>query len=863
MNQPKEVFLRDYQAPAFLVEQVHLTFALFSDHVLVTQVGAYRRAPGSNAPDLVLVGRKLELVRLLLNGQETAPEQDTETLTLAQVPDSFTLELVTKIQPKQNTSLEGLYFSGGKYCTQCEPEGFRRITYFLDQPDVLTRFQVRIEADNHLPILLSNGNRGASGPLPQGRHFVEWQDPHPKPSYLFALVAGDLVCNRGHFITASGRNVTLEIWVEAHNLSKTDHALACVKQSMKWDEEAFGREYDLDLFMIVAVDDFNMGAMENKGLNIFNSSCVLADPETATDGEFKRIQSIIGHEYFHNWTGNRVTLRDWFQLSLKEGLTIYRDQTFSQDLISAAQCRIEDVKALRASQFPEDQGPMAHAVRPQSFIEINNFYTATVYNKGGEVIRMMRQILGQEGFRKGMDLYFQRHDGQAAQVEDFLNAMKDANHWDGAGFLDWYAQAGTPVLAVQEDWNPDQGFYTLHLNQQTPPTPGQTEKKPLPLPLRFGLLGPLGEALPLDAAGTTEQLHLMTQATETLQFKGMSHKPVASLLRGFSAPVKLEFSQTEAELAFLLAHDPDAFNRWEAGWKLMLTSLFALAEAAAQGRALQPPEALLNAMETLLQDPSLDDEMKAMMLQVPALGQLADERAPVALAALDQAREFLVQALAQRLQPLLQTLYPGLQAAGPYQFHGHQAGKRALANTALFYLVKQGKADWAVSQYQQATNMTLRLGALSAINESMGPERETCFADFSQRYQADALVMNHYFAFQASSRLNGAEQIQALTLAPGFEADNPNKIRSLFGVFAGRNLTQFHRADGAGYRLLANEITRLDPKNPSMSSGLARQFAKWRRYDTPRQALMQVELQKLAQGDLSKNLFEVVSRILG
>jgi aminopeptidase N len=857
--------LADYRAPDWLIDSVALDFSLAPSATRVVARIAFRRNPeraGEGPADLRLDGRMLTLVSAAVNGQPVEPELTGEYLRLpaAQLPgDRFTWTCETEIDPQANTALEGLYISKGMFCTQCEAEGFRKITFYPDRPDVMARFRVRIEADRKTcPVLLSNGNPVASGALPKGRHFAEWEDPHAKPAYLFALVAGDLVSHDDSFTTASGRDVALRIFVRPGDEGKCAYAMDSLKRSMRWDEEAYGREYDLDLFMIVAVDDFNMGAMENKGLNIFNSKYILASPETATDRDYELIEGIIAHEYFHNWTGNRITCRDWFQLCLKEGLTVYRDQRFSGDQRSHAVKRINDVKLLRARQFREDQGPLAHAVRPEEYVEINNFYTATVYEKGAEVIGMLETLVGPDGYRKALDLYFERHDGQACTIEQFRQCFEDATGRDLSQFALWWSQAGTPRLAVAEDWR--DGRYTLTLRQTTPPTPGQTRKQPLVIPVAVGLLGANG-----DEVVPTRVLEL-TGAEQSFAFEGLGSRPVPSILRGFSAPVIVERETTDAESAFLLAHDTDPFNRWEAGRRYAVR--IALGLIAGTG---QVPAAWIEGMGAVLTDESLDPAFRAMALEVPGIDEISAEIAlgsglsdPDAIhAALREMR----QTLGERLSAPLTELYESTKSVGPYSPDAVSAGRRALKNRCLALRAATGSADAfavAESQFRTADNMSDALPALTVLVHEGAPNADTLLADFHARWRHDPLVIDKWLALQASAPLPGTlERVAALTGHPSFDWKNPNKFRSLIGVLAGANPVVFHRSDGAGYRFLTDWLIRLDVVNPQTTARVVGAFETYRRYDTARQGLMRAELERMAAVEnLSKNTREMVERML-
>ncbi len=870
MTQPRTVHRRDYRPPSYLVDTVALEFELGEQETIVRSELAMRRN-GDHREPLRLDGQQLELIALALNGEPLPPEAyrvDADGLTVAEVPEQFRLQVTTRIHPQLNTALEGLYKSGGMFCTQCEAEGFRRITYYPDRPDVMARFRTKIIADRvRYPVLLSNGNPIERGELDDDRHYVVWEDPFPKPAYLFAMVAGDLACNRDSFTTASGREVALEIYVEPQNLGRTDHAMESLKRAMRWDEETYGLEYDLDIYMIVAVGDFNMGAMENKGLNIFNTQYVLADPDTATDTDFDNVLAVIGHEYFHNWTGNRVTCRDWFQLSLKEGLTVFREQQFAADMSSAAVKRIEDVRILRAQQFPEDAGPMAHPVRPDSYVEINNFYTATIYNKGAEVIRMYHTLLGADGFRRGLELYFQRHDGQAVTCDDFLAAMADANGRDLAQFGRWYAQAGTPVLDVSDDYDAETRRYTLTVRQSCPPTPGQPDKQPFHIPLRMGLLDDSGRPLPLRLAGEsepagTERVLELTEAEQSFVFEDLPARPLPSLLRRFSAPVQLNYPYTDGQLAFLLAQDQDPFNRWEAGQRLMTRLL--LARLATPQAAV--PSALREAFRTLLEDARLDPAFVAEALTLPSESYLGEQLEEIDPGAVHAARHGLRRGLGTDLADLWLQVYLRNDGAGTND-RETAAGCRRLKNLALSYLMAGGSdeaAELAARQFIQADNMTDRLAALSLLADTERPAADQALDSFYQHWQHDPLVVDKWFRVQAlSTRADTLARVQALTAHPAFELHNPNKVRALIGAFCHSNPARFHDPSGAGYAFLADYVLQLDGINPQIAARLASGLSRWRRYEPGRRQLMREQLVRIAAApSLSPDVYEVATRSL-
>ncbi|MEJ5863308.1 aminopeptidase N [Pseudomonas farsensis] len=881
-EQPQVIYLKDYQAPEYLIDETHLTFELFEDHSLVHAQLVMRRNPerGAGLPPLVLDGQQLHLLRAALDDQELAAgdyQLDDSTLTVQPTAERFTLDTSVKIHPESNTALEGLYKSGKMFCTQCEAEGFRKITYYLDRPDVMSRFTTTVIAEQHrYPVLLSNGNEVGSGPAEDGRHWATWEDPFVKPAYLFALVAGDLWCVESSFTRQSGRDVVLRIYVEEENLDKCEPAMVSLKKSMRWDEEVYGREYDLDIFMIVAVNDFNMGAMENKGLNIFNSSCVLARAETATDAAHQRVEGVVAHEYFHNWSGNRVTCRDWFQLSLKEGFTVFRDAEFSADMNSRTVKRIEDVAYLRTHQFAEDAGPMAHPVRPDSFIEISNFYTLTVYEKGAEVVGMVRTLLGHEGFRKGSDLYFERHDGQAVTTDDFIKAMEDANGVDLAQFKRWYSQAGTPRLAVSEAYDPAARTYSLTFRQSCPATPGQAEKLPFVIPVALGLLDGAGQDLPLQLAGEsaalgTSRVLSVTEAEQTFVFQGIDAKPLPSLLRGFSAPVKLSFPYDRDQLMFLMQHDSDGFNRWEAGQQLSVQVLQELIGQYQRGEALALDQRLLAALGTVLGNASLDPAMVAEMLSLPGEAYLTEISQVADVDAIHAARDFARQQIAEHLFDGLWARYQAnreVSRATPYVAAAEHFARRSLQNIALSYLMLTGKPqalEAALEQFEHSDNMTERLTALAVlVNSPFEAERAKALQAFAEHFKDNPLVMDQWFSVQAaSSQPGGLARVKALMQHPAFTLKNPNKVRALVGAFAGQNLVNFHAADGSGYRFLADLVIELNALNPQIASRQLAPLTRWRKYDDARQALMKGELERiLGSGELSSDVYEVVSKSL-
>ncbi len=870
------VRLADYRQPDFTIDTVALDFHLFPEKTVVSARLALRRNGDGDQP-LVLVGDELKLLSVSLDGARLAADRYTampEMLTIGAVPaGSFELEIVTELDPKANTRLMGLYRSSGTWCTQCEAEGFRRITYYLDRPDVLSVFTTRIEAPKaEAPILLANGNLIEGGDLPgTDRHFAVWHDPFPKPSYLFALVAGDLGVVEDEFVTMSGRTVALRIYCEHGKEARCAYAMDSLKRSMRWDETAFGREYDLDIFMIVAVSDFNMGAMENKGLNIFNDKYVLADMDTATDDDFAHVEGVIAHEYFHNWTGNRITCRDWFQLCLKEGLTVYRDQEFSSDMRSRPVKRIADVRTLQARQFPEDGGPLAHPVRPEVYSEINNFYTPTVYEKGAEVVRMLKTILGEDGFRKGMDLYFERHDGEAVTIEDFLAAFADATGTDLSRFKLWYSQAGTPEITASGRFDPQKRRYSLTLTQATPPTPGQSAKQPVHMPVRFGLVGPNGADLAWDTATgariVDDVIHL-TEPSQTIVFEGVSTAPVPSLLRGFSAPVKLSIDLSPDELLFLLRTDADPFNRWRAAQMLANRALIAGTAAIRAGKPSAVDPALIDALGEVAENDALEPAFRAQVLLLPGEADIAREIGrdvdPDAIAA---ARNTLRKAVADRIGARLGAVVETMTDRGTFSPDAAAAGRRALANGALSLAVAnrdREAVERVVARFVAADNMTDRLAALSILATAALDERFAALDAFHQRYRDDALVLDKWLALEAMVPTAATlDRVRALLAHPSFSMSNPNRIRALVGAFASGNQTQFNRKDGAGYDFLAGFVLDLDKRNPQTAARLLVNFRSWRALEENRRRLAEDALRRIAaESGLSTDTRDIVSRTL-
>jgi aminopeptidase N len=872
---PTPIRRLDYRPTDFTCSAVRLRVELASPTTLVhSELDLARRVADADG-DLVLNAEDLSIRSLAVDGVELAGDRwnrEGDLLTVSGLPTSCTLSSTVAIEPDANTQLSGLYRTGGLWCTQCEAEGFRRITPFLDRPDVMSRYRCTVIADPaEAPILLSNGDRVEEGSLDDGRHFVTWEDPHLKPSYLFALVAGDLKCHGGEFTTASGRKVSCEIWVEPENIDKCEHALVSLQKSMAWDETTYGREYDLDTYMIVAVKDFNMGAMENKGLNVFNAKYVLASPETATDGDYEGIESVIAHEYFHNWTGNRVTCRDWFQLTLKEGLTVFRDQQFSGDMNSQAVQRIDDVRILRGHQFAEDSGPMAHPIRPEEYVAMDNFYTATVYNKGAEVIRCYHSLLGVDGFRKGMDLYFERHDGQAVTCDDFRAAMADANGKDLTVFERWYDQAGTPDLHAALVWDAANGSATLTLRQDRKPLAGHPEPQPWHVPVRLGLLGrSSGKVLPvtLDPAqdGQDEVVLELTEASATWTFSGLEEEPLPSLLRNFSAPVRLHQERSDEDLVLQMSHDPDPFNRWDAGQALARDRVLAAVSAIEGQRPVSLDSGFSEAFGRVIAADDLDNSLKALALTLPGENELAQALTPMPVEALHEGRSSLLRQLAEQHEAALLATYQELHPTSQSGLEGPQGQARRLKNTCLALLMQLGDRhlDLALAQAKSATLMTDRLAAVAAAARFDLPEAKAAVAAFHTDWQADPLVLDKWFTLQVvADRPDAVECTKALAEHPDFTHDNPNRVRSVFSALSAGNHAAFHRADGAGYALIADEVILQNTRNPQLASRLATAFNPWKRYDSARQELIRSQLERIrGTGDLSKDLSEIVERAL-
>ena len=852
-------YLKNYKPSTFIATTVALNFDLFDDHALVSnRMQLQRQCEG----DLHLYGDELELISIHLDDTplpSTAYRMEKGDLIIPKCPDALMLTVVTRIRPQDNTKLSGLFRSNHLFCTQCESEGFRRMTYFLDRPDVLATFTTRITADKaHYPVLLSNGNLKDSGDLDDGRHWVQWEDPFKKPSYLFALVAGNLVSVTDHFITSSGRKVDLYIYVEPENEDKCTHAMASLKKAMRWDEDVYGREYDLDLFMIVAVSDFNMGAMENKGLNIFNSKYILARPDSATDQDYADIEGVVGHEYFHNWTGNRVTCRDWFQLSLKEGLTVFRDQEFSRDMGSRDVNRILDVKVLRNAQFPEDAGSMAHPVRPESYQEINNFYTSTIYNKGAEVIRMQHTLLGKQGFRRGMDLYFERHDGKAVTIDDFVAAMEDANGVDFTQFKRWYSQAGTPVVTVKSDYQ--KGRLTLSFTQTCIPTPECKHKKPFHIPIRIALFDASGHAIPLK-----NDLIELRETEQTFRFEGLDEKPIVSLLRDFSAPVVLRSETSPDDLLALLRFEMDGFAKWDAAQNLALTSIIKCYHAPKNEWKL--PLALVDAYRHVLLDEELDAALRAEILTLPGFEDVAANLKDIDVDIVESVRDFFSKELGSALFAEAKACYEQLWQNEDHTMHGAAYARRKLRNVCLSLMMSANETKtlpFCLKQFSAAKTMTDQIASFALlVNSSETKVHQKAIDDFYQQWKKDELVLDKWFALQAScERSDTLASVKVLLSHPAFNIKNPNKVRSLIGAFTLNNPRHFHAIDGSGYVFLTDMLIKMDKLNPQIAARLATPYTRWKRLNSKRQALMKQQLERLAALDLSNDLRELVLKSL-
>jgi aminopeptidase N len=872
----KTIYLKDYTVPEFLISHTELHFELSADDTYVRSRLNIHRNPAckKEQPDLVLMGEELTLVSIVLDGEELSEERyklEAETLTIQQPGDAFIVEITNRIQPVNNTSLSGLYQSKTMLCTQCEAEGFRRMTWFLDRPDVMSTYSVTLIADKDLyPVLLSNGNRTDQGQLANNKHWASWHDPFPKSSYLFALVAGNLACLKDNFTTCSGRDIALEIYVEEHDLGKTLHAMQSLKNSMLWDEQAFGREYDLDLYMIVAVSHFNMGAMENKGLNVFNTKFVLASEATATDTDYENIEAVIGHEYFHNWSGNRVTCRDWFQLSLKEGFTVFRDQQFTAHQTSDAVKRIKDVNMLRTHQFAEDAGPLAHPIRPDSFVEINNFYTLTIYEKGAEVVRMLHTLLGEDGFRKGCDLYFDRHDGQAVTTDDFVKALEDANDVNFEQFKRWYSQAGTPVVEVSSQYNAAEKQFTLTFKQSCPSTPNQETKEPCHIPIRVGLLNSAGDPCHLgDMQGNLSNTRVLelTEQEQTFVFTQFESEPIPSILRGFSAPIKLIQQQTLDTQLFLFKHDADSFNRWEAGQNCLSQLVFnAVKEIQNQTTLSELPEPLIDAFRLVLQQPLDDLAYQSLLLSLPTKAYLAEQMDVVDVDALYQAHRHIKQALAGSLKDLWLANYQTnhLISAGISQT---EVAQRSFKNLCLDYLMTlndEPLTELCTQQFTQAQNMTDQIAALGQLSHLDSAQNAAYFNAFYQQWKDEDLVIDKWFTLQAcSEKADALDGVKQLLEHPDFDIKTPNRVRSLIGAFASANPLHFNAADGSGYTFVADSIITLDALNPQVAARLANSLSRWKKFDTHRQQLIKQQLTRIqSHTPLSQDVLEIVTRSL-
>jgi aminopeptidase N len=870
---PTVIRREDYRPPPYSIESIELSFDLDEERTRVSARSAVVRksdSPG-DAP-LILDGQDMTLVSVAVNGRTLAASEYTlgpESLVLTNLPARFTLEVVGIVQPAANKALEGLYVSGGNFCTQCEAEGFRRITWFLDRPDVMARYRTRIVADKaRYPVLLSNGNLVESGDAPDGKHFAVWEDPFPKPCYLFALVAGNLARAEDTFVTRSGRTVHLHVYVAKEHLPQTAHCMASLKRAMKWDEDVFGCEYDLDIYMIVAVRDFNMGAMENKGLNVFNTKYVLASADTATDADFQNVEAVVAHEYFHNWSGNRVTCRDWFQLSLKEGFTVFRDQEFSADVGSRALKRIQDVQRLLAVQFPEDAGPTAHPVRPDSYVEINNFYTPTVYEKGAEVVRMIRTLLGPDLFRKGSSLYFVRHDGQAVTCDDFVRAMEDASAIDLSQFRLWYSQAGTPIVRAQGSYVPEAREYRLTFSQRMPEAPTQTGKAPMHIPLRVGLLGPDGKDVPLEVVGGarkdgTSVLLELKEASQTFVFRNIAARPTPSVLRGFSAPVRLESDSTDGDLLLRMAHDSDPYARWEAAQTLAHRRIGDVMAQLSEGKKPKLDDAFIQAFGS-----DGDPQLLAQALTLPAEGVIADRVEKVDPALVHEARAFVERTLGNAHKELFHKRYEALSESGPYKLDPASMGRRSLRNLYLRYLMAtaaEGSGGLALEHLKSASNMTDRIAALSCLVHVNGKDRETALSEFYARYEHDALVIDKWFTLQAmSSRPEVLDEVEALLAHPAFDIKNPNRARALIDGLSSANPLRFHEPSGRGYAFLRARVLDVDRFNPQVAARMLLPLTRFERYEPRRRALMIQELRTMTAGEtLSKDVYEQVSKALG
>lgn len=878
--QPGTIHLKDYEAPKYLIDKTTIKVEIEKDKARVYAALNMRRNPesGDSGNNIVLSGQQLILEHIAINGTSLTSDQYSiteEELTVYQVPDLFELSTEVTIYPKQNTSLEGLYKSRTMYCTQCEAEGFRRITYYLDRPDVMSEFTTTIIADqSECPVLLANGNPLDAGQMDDGRHWATWHDPFRKPAYLFALVAGDLSVVEDQFTTCSGRTVDIRVYVEPKDQDKCDHAIQSLKHAMTWDEQVYGREYDLDLYMIVAVDDFNMGAMENKGLNIFNTSCILAHPETTTDAGFQRVEAVVAHEYFHNWSGNRVTCRDWFQLSLKEGFTVFRDAEFSADMGSRTVKRVEDINLLRTVQFAEDAGPTAHPVQPASYMEISNFYTVTIYEKGAEVVRMIHTLLSPELFRQGSDLYFSRHDGQAVTIEDFVAAMAEVSGRDFSQFMNWYRQAGTPRLSVRSEYDEKAQQYRLHFKQCCEATKLEQgkQKEPYQIPVKLGLVTEQGDLL-LANSGETDQIIEITEPEQTVVFEGIESRPVPSLLRGFSAPVKLDYPYSREELALLMSHDSDGVNRWNASQQLAIQLMQALMEDYRASNPLVMDDCLSQAYAKILSE-SADDRdraMEALVLTLPSELLLAEVSDVIDAEVIHHVRQFLCSQLGHSLSEKWRTTYQANSPKGHYVHNANEVARRSLKNLALRYLANAGTEDsltLAQSQFVDADNMTDRLAALGILVNDPRPAAAVlsmqALESFYHDWHHEPLVLNQWFQVQAACPLaGGLARVRALMEHSVFDIHNPNKVRSVIGVFCNSNPVNFHCEGGEGYRFLADQVLVLDKLNPQIAARLLTPLTRWRRFSEQKQQLMKGELARImSEPKLSSDTYEIVSKSL-
>ncbi len=887
-TQSIEKYRKDYKQPDYIIVSTRLIFRLEALKTIVHSKLSFTKNPAKKKQNdelstLTLNGENLKLLELKLDGvslPRASYYQDKKHLSITDLPEQFSLEMITKLKPHKNTHLQGLYKSGNKFCTQCEAEGFRNITYYLDRPDVMATFTTRIEADKKAyPYLLSNGNLIDSGDLDNERHFCTWHDPFPKPSYLFALVAGDFDLLRDTYTTSSGREVALEIYVDKSKKNQCHHAMNSLKKAMKWDEDIYNLEYDLDIYMIVAVSDFNMGAMENKGLNIFNTCYVLANDKTATDADFEGVESVIAHEYFHNWTGNRVTCRDWFQLSLKEGLTVFRDQEFSSDMNSRAVKRVEDARFIRIHQFAEDTGPMAHPVRPDSYIEMNNFYTVTVYHKGAEVIRMIHTLLGGERFQLGMALYFKRHDGQAVTCEDFIKSMEDANDVDFQQFRNWYSQAGTPEVEIFSQWDDAKGLYSVSFHQDCPATPNQNHKEVFFIPVKMALFNEKGELLPLNpdqkdvrsnavielSGNDSEVIIALANKQQTITFSGLDSEPHPSFLRGFSAPVKLAFNYTDEQLSLLLASDNDSYAKWDAGQLLMTRVILKLTDALVKKQPLVNPDNLLRSLKMMLDNSDVDPSLRAMILKIPGLDFLIEQFEEIPFDELVIAHNYLNQYLARNLQAELLNNYKMAPLMANKE-KDRASGWRSLQNTCLSILAKAGEEgiELAIKQFNQSRNMTNSLAAMMVIAHSKSQTKIEVLDRFYHHWQDEELVIDKWFAVQAKNPNSDAlDEVEKLFEHADFELSNPNKVRALLMSFAKGNLINFHRKDGGGYELIGDMIIKLNKVNPQIAARITSSFNHWRKFDGSRGHLMQSQLKRLLEQDnVSTDVYEIASKAL-